>query len=103
MSDKLEEMRKAIREKDEELPGEWTVGIGEGISDEQYTEWYYHENWELQVFSDPNQPHTVALYEVNHDVEYEDQRVSEYPTDTNSFDHYRDALQYAYGLMEDYQ
>jgi len=96
-----EQIRQSIEETNEDLPGEWVTGIGEG-GKETYTNWYYHNDWELQVFSDPGQPHTVALYEVREDVEYEDQKVAEYPTETDSFKTEEEAFDHAMELMEKY-
>lgn len=97
-----EEIKKSIAETNSELPDGWTTGIGES-SDSYYTDWYYHEDWEIEVFWDEGQPHTVCLYEVRGETEYGDKDVSEYPTESNSFGQERDALQWAYGLMEEYQ
>ena len=97
-----EEIKQSIAETNEELPGEWVTGIGEG-SDTYYIHWYYHDNWQIEVSWHEGQEHTVQIFEVNQDAEYEDQRVNEYPTETNSFEQERDALQWAYGLMEEYQ
>lgn len=97
-----DEIKQAIAETNAELPGDWVTGIGEG-SDTYYQHWYYHDNWEIEMFWEKGQPHTVCLYEVDQDAEYEDQRVAEYPTDTNAFERERDALQWVYGLMEEYQ
>ena len=97
-----EEIKQSIAETNEGLPNEWTTGIGEA-SDSYYDHWYHQDNWQIHVYWDEGNPHTVCLYEVDREAEYEDQQVAEYPTKSNSFEHERDALQWAYGLMEKYQ
>jgi len=44
-----------------ELPGDWEAGIGERHDGAYYTRFYYHPDYELRVYWDDGQDHTVCL------------------------------------------
>lgn len=85
-----------------EAPGDWTWEAGEGISDECWTRWAYHQEWEIEIYTDPGHPVTVLLYEVLEIRQNGEGDVSPYPTKSEQFSNEEDAMEYARELMEEY-
>lgn len=100
-----EEIRQHMKEVNESLPNNWVSGIGERIGEECYTHWYYHQGneWEITVYSDPGQPHTVNLFEVRGQREDGDWDVSEYPERSKQFETAEEAEEFAVELMQEHQ
>lgn len=98
-----DEIREHMRERNDELPGEWIAAIGEGGAG-HYTHWYYLDpEWQIEQYWDEGHPHTVNLYEVLGERDDGDLDVDEYPTRSGRFETREQAEAFVLDLMEEYQ
>lgn len=95
-----DEIREMMRERNAQLPGEWSGSIGEGHGNGGYTHWFYHPDYELETYHDPGHDHVVHLYEIQGETVDGDVDIGEYPVEHATFDTEAEAKAYAVKLME---
>jgi len=85
-------------------PDGWHWGIGERISDECVTYWFYSDlryHYRGTLYTDPGQPWTAQIFEETGALPSGDVRVSEYPTRSAQFEDEADAITWIHDQMDD--